>query len=74
MKKIKRDTRGLNYALKHNVKCVLVDTVTGEIMQFGGSAGSNLKRYAKKWDGMFPDRTTETMSVEAYISRTEIKY
>lgn len=74
MKKIKRDTRGLNYALKHNVKCVLVDIMTGEIMQFGGSAGSNLKRYAKKWDGMFPDRTTETMSVEAYISRSETRY
>lgn len=74
MKKLKRDTKGLSYALRHNVKCVLVDTDTGEIMQFGGSAGSNLKRYAKKWDGMFPDRTTETMSVDAYISRSETRY
>lgn len=74
MKKMKRDAKGLAYAMRHNVKCVLVDTVTGEIMQFGGSAGSNQKRYAKKWDGMFPDRTTETMSVEAYISRSETRY
>lgn len=74
MKMMKRDTSGLAFAKRHNVKCVLVDTDTGEIMQFGGSAGSNLKRYAKKWDGMFPDRTTETMSVEAYISRTETRY
>lgn len=74
MKKLKRDDRGLAYAMRHNVKCVLVDIMTGEIMQFGGSAGSNLKRYAKKWDGMFPDRTTETMSVEDYISRSETRY
>lgn len=61
---MKYDESAVNYCERKNVKFVLYDTDTGDILQFG--CYSSRLIFSRKCEGMFPKRNTRAISVDGY--------